>query len=310
MYTDIILYTILILVILYDVLAYLYDLFYSENSKYTMQKHLSNIETTYPFTYDLFKRNAITKIESSSIIIIPETYKDRPINELDIKELVKCDKFIISKNINFINNLNLDADEVISNSLTYKVVDNLILDKYNNVICIFKNRKLDNLKEIAKTYSISKRALHYFSNAKYLQFAKYKGLYEFRISKPYFDTNEEVFAVVPEKIDNNIVEAISVNYAIVNLINIPSYCKRFVIEKKSCYKNLVIDPKNQYFVIVNHSLLNKNEEIFVNDNINTFNLINTINQKSFLHPYRKIHKKYLNFHNNVLEYRIEQTNNE
>jgi hypothetical protein len=33
MYTDIILYTILILVIIYDVLAYLYDLFYSENSK-------------------------------------------------------------------------------------------------------------------------------------------------------------------------------------------------------------------------------------------------------------------------------------
>lgn len=303
MNSTIIIYVIFSIIILYDILCYLYELFLSDNSKRMQKKKLTYIKKDSNFEYDLFKRNAIIKVFNKNIVDTNAIIENRTIDVIDIKEEVICDTFIIGENIKVITNLNLKANNVISYS-KYKVEDDAIFDPLGNLLIIYKDKTKDELKELANKYSISKKALKYFSNALYLQFALYKKKYEIRFSKPYYETDEDLYAIVPDTIENKFVEAICINYSNVLEINIPKRIKRVVIEKKSYFHNLTIDKDNYDFVIINNTLFNITENTFVNDGFNTFNYVEIENKKSLLREYKKLSKNYFKLNKLTCEYKM------
>lgn len=303
MNSTIILYIILILLILYNLLNYLYELLCSDNSKRMQKKRLEYIKHDDKFEYDLFKRNAIIKTFSNTIVDTNVMIDNRVIDVIDIKDEVVCDTFIISENIKVIANLNLKANNVVSYS-KYTVKDGGIFDPLGNLLIIYEDKTKEELKDLALKYSISKRALKYFSNASYLQFALYKKKYELRFSKPYYETQEDLYAIVPNIIDNKYVEAICINYSNVLEINIPKYVKRVVIEKKSCFHNLIIDKENYDFVIINNTLFNIPKNTYVNDGFNTFNYIGIDNKKTLIREYKRLSKNYFKLNKLTLDYKM------
>lgn len=304
-----IIYIVFAIVVLYVLLSYLAEVFLSESSYFQEKKKEQLIINDSNFKYDLYKRSAIIDAYSNDIIDTNVKYNDIIINIIDINNKIECDTFIIGENINIINNLNLKANKVISNSKYYTVLDDCIFDVNNNLYIIYKDKNKDELKELASKYSVSKKALKYFTNAKYAQFALYKKLFEIRFSKPYYDLEDDLEAIVPNVINNKNVEAICINYSNVVDINIPKNVERIVIERKSCFNNLIIDEENKNFLIYNKSLLNIKTNTFVNDSFNTFNLIGCDNKKNINHIYKRLSKSYFKLNKLTLNYRIE-TNKE
>lgn len=304
MNSTIIIYIVFSIVILYDVLSYLYELFCSDSSKRMQKKKLEYIKKDFNFEYDLFKRNAIIKCFNKETIDTYASIDNRIIDVIDIKDEVICETFIIGENIKVIANLNLKANKVISYS-KYTVKDDAIFDPLGNLVIIYKDKTKEELKELASKHSISKKALKYFSNASYLQFALYKKKYELRFSKPYYETFEDLYAIVPDVIENKYVEAICINYSSVLKLNIPKNVKRVVIEKKSNFNNLVIDKDNYNFVILNNTLFDISKNTFVNDGFNTFNYFDTENKKTLIKEYKRLSKNYLKVKKSNLEYRVE-----
>ena len=306
MYSTIILYTILIILIIYDIFVYFYDAFFGPNSNKELVKKKNLIIKDGIFTFDFYKRNAIIDVIDADIIEIPKSYNNKYINVIDINRKINCKKFIISENINVINNLKLNANEVISLSNSYHVIDNMILDKFDNVITIFKDVNQDTLLNIAKKYSISRKAIHYFSNAKYVQFGKYKGLYEFRISKPYYDESKDAFMIVPDVIDSLKVEAIAINYEYITYLNIPKNISRVVVETNSVFKKLEIDKGNSNYVIFNKALLDCEKSMFINNFGNIFKCVNSNFNPPVRKEYRRINRKYLSLIKKPMSYYVER----
>lgn len=306
----IVIYIVFAIIITYDVLSYLYALFFSNDSKRIKQKRAENIIKDSNFEYDLFDRNAIINAFNHDVIDTNITINNKIINIIDIKNDIFCDTFIIGKDIKLITNLNLKANNVISNSKLYTVKDDAIFDLNDNLIVIFKDKTKEELKFLASTYSISSKALKYFTNAKYAQFAVYKKKQELRFSKPYYDKNEDLEAIVPDVINNKYVEAICINYANVLDVNIPKHVSRVVIEKKSNFKNLNIDKENYNFVIYNNSLLDINNNMFVNDGFNTFNYIDIDSKKNLVFIYKRLSRNYFNLNKLTLDYRLESDRSE
>ncbi len=306
----IVIYIVFAIIITYDILSYLYALFFSNDSNRIKQKRAENIIRDSNFEYDLFDRNAIINAFNQDVIDTNITINNKVINIIDIKNEILCDTFIIGKDIKLIINLNLKAGNVISNSNLFKVKDDAIFDLNDNLIVIFKDKTKEELKYLASSYSISSKALKYFTNAKYAQFAVYKKKQELRFSKPYYDKNEDLEAIVPDVINNKYVEAICVNYANVLDINIPKHISRVVIEKKSNFKNLNIDDENYNFVIYNNTLLDINNNMFINDGFNTFNYIDTENKKNLVFIYKRLSRNYFKLNKLTLNYHLESNTSE
>ncbi len=304
MNSTIVLYIILIIIILYNVFTYLYEILWSDDSKRMQSKRLEYIKKDSNFEYDLFKRSAIIKCFNNDVIDTNVKVENTTIDILDIKDEIVCDTFIIGENIKVISNLNLKANNVISYS-KYTVKDDAIFDPLGNLLIIYKDKAKEELKELACKYSISKKALKYFSNGVYLQFAQYKKKYELRFSKPYYDTKEDLYAIVPSVIENKYVEAICINYSNVLEINIPKSVDRVIIEKKSWFHDLSIDNENYNFVIINNTLFDISKNTYVNDGFNTFNYIGVDNKKALIREYKHLAKNYFKLNKLTLEYRTE-----
>ncbi|MCR5786620.1 MAG: hypothetical protein K6G28_02885 [Acholeplasmatales bacterium] len=293
-----------VIIITIVILLYLDNLFLSQDSKFYNKRHEQKIFEDANFKYDLFKRGAIIDVKNTDLIEIPLEYKGVKITQIDIKRKLYVNKFILSENINYIVNLDLQANEVVSNSSNFTTHDGAIFDIFNNVIVIYSEKSKDELFNLACNYSIHKLALNKFSNALYNQFVLYNGLYDLRFSKPYYEHSEDLYAIVPSRINGIEVESISINYAHVKELYIPASVKRVIIEKKSDFERLKISDSNKELVIFNNSLLQKNTGIYVNDRFNTFNLTNTENKKDFKANYRLFNRKYLLFKENSYKYSL------
>ena len=295
-----------VIIIIIVIMQYLFELLLNDDSSYQKKRHKKKIFEDANFKYDLYNGGVIKDVKNYVTIDIPEFYNNTIINCIDIDRNIVCETFIIGKNINHIKQLKLKCEKVISNSPNYTIKDDAIFDKYNNLIVIFKEKTKEELFNYAKNYSIGKQALFYFSNALYNQFVLYERLYDLRFSKPYTEKNEELYAIIPSRINGIMVESISINYANVKYMFIPSTVKRVIIEKKSEFNHLIIDNSNPNLIIFNNTLLQKNTGLFVNDKINTFNLINTENKKDFKSNYKLFNRKYLLFNKYKYTYSVLQ----
>jgi len=301
----------MVLIIIYDIISYIYDLFFDKSSKKQIELHKKSIVSDANFKYDFYKRNAIIDAYNFSKIDTDVTFNNKVINMIDINRELTCDEFIIGSNITVISNLRLKAKNVESKSKYYYVKDGCVFDYLDNLVIIFEDKNAEELIQIANKYSVSKKALSYFSNAKYNQFALYKNMFELRFSKPYYENEENLEAICPNVIEGHKVEALSINYSNCKNLYISKNIERIVIEKKSQFECLKINEANPNFVIFNKTLLNKNTGIFVTDGINTFNLIGVENKSNLESNYRLMNKHYLNFKDNIYCYTMSnQTAND
>ena len=253
-----ILYTIIIS-FLFILVIYIYIYFlYNTKGTYFYNKKISthNVKINYKdnhFHFNFLDHFIIDDIKIfNDYVEIPDMINNRFVEVLDISKEISCNTLILPTNLKEIVNLKLEAKEVISNSKHFKIVDNLILDKNDNVVCIFKKLKRSELIEIANKYSIARNALYNFTNAIYYQFTNYKGLHDLRLSKPYNDSNEELSIILPKMINNQELESVTINYALVDYMYISSNIKRIIIEKNSQFVEIEIE--NDRFSILNDKL--------------------------------------------------------
>ena len=245
-----ILFTILIsFLFLCVVYVYIYFLYNTKDTRFYKSyflKHHASYEfknSIFDFSYE--DKYIITNIHSNNDEIeIPDLINNRPVQVLDVKDEIFCDTFIIPSNLRLIINLNLHASKVISNSNYFKVLNDMILDNNNNVLVIFKNKTKDELIEISQNYSISRNLMYKFTNAIYFQFVNYNKLNDLRLSKPYDDKNENLFIIVPKKINNLEVESLSINYSNIEYMYISQNIKRIILEKKVEFEKIDVNNPN------------------------------------------------------------------
>jgi len=297
--STIILYILFVFLILIDIYFYIDNLYFDSNSKYQQNKRLNHIYTESGYKYDLYQRSAVIDVPNLIKIEICANVNNKDITEIDINREVNCDQFIIGKNIKFINKLNLICSSVVSYSDEFRVENGIIFDKFSNIVVIFKEKERNELIELAEKYSVRRDALRYFTNAKYYQFVLYKGLYDIRYSKPYYDKNENLWAIVPEKVNQNVISSISINFSLVDFLLIGPAIERIIIEKASNYKEIIIDKENKYLTIFKDSLYDKVNECYINDKFNTFNKVGTKNKIGFKPKYIKLNHKLINYEKNV-----------
>ena len=294
MNTELIIYILFCVVIIIDIYFYLENIFNSPDSKFFKKKINKNIIEDSNYKY--FKSDTLTLLDVPNInkIAIKDEYLNLNITQINIERKVECDLFEIGENVNNIIKLDLHANYVISHSKDITVENDLILDKFHNVICIFKDKSKEELIDIAKNYSIRRDALRYFTNAKYYQFSEYKKLFDIRYSKPYYDKLETLWAIVPNKVNEREIGSISINFNIVDDIYIFKNVERVIIEKKSEFNNLFIDKTNNYLAVYHNSLVYKKNQMFVSDGLNTFNKVGFNNQKDIKSDYKVLSRKYIN----------------
>ena len=293
--SDLFIYILMAIIVVVDIYFYFENLWFSPDSTYQINKRNLNIINESGYKYDLYNRFAVVDVPNLLTIEIKDSINNTNINEIDIDRKISCDRFIIGKNILLITKLDLSCNELISYSKDYIVKDDMLFDKFNNVVLIYKQKSREELFEIAHKYSIRRDALRYFTNALYYQFVFYKGLFDIRYSKPYYDKNEDLWAIVPTKVNEKTISSISINYSNVDYLYLGKDIERVIIEKKSSFNNLVIDKENKFLTIYNNSLLDKENLIFINDGFNTFNKNGMKNQNDFKAKYKKLNHKLLSF---------------
>ncbi len=285
-------YIILVILMIFDILLYVDELINNPESK-IYKKKINNI-TRYieGYKYLLNDDGVVLDVPKSEIIEIKDEIENKPITYIDIEKQVICKKFIINSNVNVIIKLDLKCEEVEIRNQNFKVENDIIFDKFDNVICIFKEKTFDELFEIAKKYSIRRDALRYFTNAKYYQFVYLKGMFDIRLSKPYYDTNEHLFAIIPSKINEKEIDSVTINFNYIDYLYLPKTIKHFVVEKKCEFNCLIIDKSNNYLTIYKNSLLNKATACYISDGLNTLNKIGCENQNDLKCKYKILSRNY------------------
>lgn len=300
---DIIYYILLIILIIVDIILYIDNLINDTSSSFyknKIQKRMLVKDNIIYLKEDFY--TVIDLSEKDKIEIIDEINGIK-VTCINLDKKIICDTFIIGKNILNIQKLDLYANKVISNSDNIKVQGDFILDKFDNIVCIFKEKTKEELLEISKNYSIRRDALRYFTNAKYYQFVYTKGLFDIRYSKPYYDTNEHLFAIVPLRVNEKTIDSVTINFNIIDYIYLPKTVKRVVIEKKTEFEDIEIDRANNSLAIYKNSLLYKNNKLYINNNFNTLNKVGTENKKDINSTYKTLSRKYLSI-NKINGYKI------
>ncbi len=289
---NVVYYILLIILIIVDIVLYLDEILNNPSSKIYQNKINKNTIVMNGYTYIKDDIAIAIDVPNDNKICISNIVLDKKIETINIKKQIICEEFIIGENVNTIVFLDLKCSKVISKSKNFSVNNGIIFDKFNNVICIFKEKSFDELKGIANNYSIRRDALRYFTNASYHQFVYFKGLFDIRYSKPYFNTNEHLFAIVPNRVNEKEIDSVTINFSYIDYIYLPSTVKRFVIEKKCEYDKFVIEKNNNYLTLYKNSLLYKKTQCFVSDGVNTLNKIGFSNQKDIKCNYKILSRNY------------------
>ena len=129
-------------------------------------------------------------------------------------------------------------------------------------------------------------------------------MFDIRYSKPYYEKEEKLWAIIPLKVNEKNVQSISINFSSVDYLYLTKNVERVIIEKKSVFNTINIEEDNNYLTIYKNSLLYKPTQIFINDGVNTFNKEGMNNQKDFQSDYRLLNRKRLDF-KKIVDVRIE-----
>lgn len=292
MNANIIYYILLVILILVDVYLYIEEIVNNPSSKIYKAKLEKKTLYKNGYKYILDENYIVIDVPNDKVIEILDEIENKKITNINLDKTIICTKFIIGANINLITKLDLKCEEVENKSENFKIQDGIIFDKFNNVICIFKEKQKVELFEIAKRYSIRRDALRYFTNAKYYQFVYSKGMFDIRLSKPYYDNNEHLFAIIPHKVNEKEIDSVTINFNCIDYLYLPKTVKNFVVEKKCEFDNLDIDKSNNNLTIYKNSLLNKNTSCFITDGFNTLNKIGTINKSDVKCRYKRLSRNY------------------
>lgn len=292
MNVNIIYYILIVILVLVDIFLYIDEILNNPSSKIYKAKIEKKTFIKNGYKYILDENYVVIDVPNDQIIEILDEIENKKITNINLDKTVICTKFIIGTNINVIAKLDLKCEEVENKSVNFKIEDGIIFDKFNNVICIFKEKQKEELFEIAKKYSIRRDALRYFTNAKYYQFVYSKGMFDIRLSKPYYDNNEHLFAIIPNKVNEKEIDSVTINFNYIDYLYLPKTVKNVLVEKKCEFDNLDIDKSNNYLTIYKNSLLNKNTLCFITDGFNTLNKIGTTNKTDVKCNYKRLSRNY------------------
>lgn len=181
-----------------------------------------------------------------------------------LKEQVKIKKLTI-KGVKKIYDFNVEAEELEIIDSKYSALDGAIFED-KMLIGFYKAPSRDSLIEYAKTYNISRKALKYFSNAKYIQLCANED--EIRISKPYYDDAKSCYLICPHKAQKLIIRKISINYEHIDFLYIPDSVKRIKLERESSFNDILSD--SSFFKLRNGGIVRKESSKYVSFNGKSF----------------------------------------
>lgn len=150
MNTNLIYYSFLVILILFDIILYIDEIVNNPSSKIYKAKIEKKTLYKNGYKYILDEDYIVIDAPNDKVIEILDEIENKKITNINLDKTIICTKFIIGANVNVITKLDLVCEEVENKSANFKIKDGIIFDKFNNVICIFKENKKKNYLRLLK----------------------------------------------------------------------------------------------------------------------------------------------------------------
>lgn len=248
-----------------------------KSKKYEVINNITILVANYP-TKTLLEVNGEGDLDLSDIDIINISKKTILNN-------------VVFRNVKKIKNLNISCKNIEFVDSNYMVKDDAIFDKNDELVFFYNDKTKKELIHYAENYSVSKKALKYFTNASYVQFNKRN--FSLRISKPYNEDKSSAWLVVPQMVDKYRVFIIDINFKCLDYLYISKYISTLNLEVESRFKKIRISKDNHIFKIREKSLLDFKKKVFVNYNKKIFCAFSSHNSTKIDYKCKYCMKRYV-----------------